>query len=79
MRKNFGNMGCLIAILVFILLISIFRVGFYIIFRTPVGLVLLAAYLFYRYFYKKKQVEEEEHFEFKQDKEVVDVDYEDLD
>jgi predicted membrane protein len=76
-HKNMGNAGCFILILVAVLAFSLLSFSWTLIFRTPLGLVLLG-YLIYRYYKKNKRVEEPEHFEFKSEEEdVIDVDYED--
>ncbi|MBI9015244.1 MAG: hypothetical protein JEZ08_23625 [Clostridiales bacterium] len=80
-RTN-GNMGCGILILVLIVFILIMRFAGWLVFGTPVGLVLLA-YIIYRYFKNNKPVagvtqnEYEQTPEFTSTDEVIDVDYED--
>ncbi len=77
-----GNLGCGIFILVLIVLVLIMRFASWIIFRTPLGIVLVA-YMIYRYFKSKKHVadvtqnEYENHTEFTSNDEVIDVEYED--
>ena len=80
-RTN-GNMGCGILILVVIIFFLIMRFAGWLVFGTPVGLVLLA-YIIYRYFKKNKPVadvtqnEYDQTPEFTSTDEVIDVDYED--
>jgi len=80
-RTN-GNMGCGILILVVIVLFLIMRFAGWLVFGTPVGLVLLA-YILYRYFKKNKHVADvtqddyEQKSDFTSTDEVIDVDYED--
>lgn len=80
-RTN-GNMGCGILILGVIVFFLIMRFAGWLVFGTPVGLVLLA-YIIYRYFKKNKPVADVTHHEsehtpeFTSTDEVIDVDYED--
>lgn len=79
MNKNIGNIGCLVLVLVLVLLVSMMSFAFTIIFKTPVGLILLA-YLIYRFYFKRKKVSHVESFEFDHEEDdAIDVDYEDLD
>jgi len=77
------NLGCGIFILVLIVFILLMRFAGWLVFGTPLGLVLLA-YMIYRYFKKNKQVADvtnKEHNhepEFNSNEQVVDVEYEDF-
>jgi cytochrome c-type biogenesis protein CcmH/NrfF len=54
--------------------------AFNLIFKTPLGLVLLA-FVFYRFYIRKKSVEVDdayETFENENNEEVIDVDYEEF-
>lgn len=88
-RAN-GYMGCLVGILFMIVFFYIIRLTGWVIFGTPVGLVIVG-YFVYRYFKKQKNVgsshyethtyeSNEQHGFDKEDVvDVVDVDYEDID
>lgn len=81
-RTN-GYLGCLILIIVMMIFFTVIRFTGWVIFGTPVGLVLLG-YIVYRYFKKNKEQEVskdyyEEEPNFNNDNDIVDVDYEDLD
>ncbi|MBN2796049.1 MAG: hypothetical protein JXR88_11630 [Clostridia bacterium] len=77
MHRNLGNLGCLILILVFVLILSIVSFGLKIIFGTPVGILLLG-YLIYRFYFKKKapEVKDEEPVFTDNEDEVIEVKYE---
>ncbi len=95
MQFKLGNIGCLILILVLILAVSMVSFVFTIVFKTPVGLILLG-YIVYRLYFKKSKVTQEttthfhenenennhDNFDEAQDanfEEVNDVNYEDND
>jgi len=82
-RTN-GYMGCLVGIIVFMLFFYLIRFTGWLVFTTPVGLVLVA-YIAYRYFKKNRNQSEVTNDypthepEFKPTDDVVDVDFEELD
>lgn len=75
-----GSMGCLIAILFVILMFSLMRIVGSLVFTTPIGLLVIG-YIIYRYLKKNKKQTvtnaKPEHHDFKQEEEIIDVDFED--
>lgn len=82
-RTN-GYVGCLIGIVVLLLIFSLFRFAGWLVFGTPLGLVLIG-YFTYRYFKGQKKVADvsqsynEPNHEFESQDSVIDVDYEEVD
>jgi predicted membrane protein len=82
-RSN-SNLGCLAAVIAFLIIFMIFRFSWIVIFKTPVGWVLLA-YILYRYISKRYRInkakneftEAEEHPV--DQSEEIEVEYEDYD
>lgn len=79
-----GTFGCLFAIIVLLIIFYFLRFTGWLVFGTPVGLVLVG-YWIYKYFKRNNHEAEvtqnsfEAEPEFNDDKTVIDVDYEEVD
>ena len=82
-RSNI-NLGCLAAVFTFLFIFLIFRFSWIIIFKTPVGWILLA-YLVYRFISKRYRLNKVKKESFKSEDQTVpgsdeiEVDYEEYD
>lgn len=82
-RSNI-NLGCLAAVITFLTIFLIFRFSWIIIFKTPVGWILLA-YLVYRFISKRYRLNKAKKETFETEDQTVsasdeiEVDYEEYD